>query len=357
MATSKSNPDTATTRHQIYLQRVASYEANTFSDYRARADRIIRDILTDDEIGSLKDLKAVEAEIRDQLGETYSEWTDLIMADMEELAGVEADFSAQMIEKAAEGVDIESPGERVFSAVKSAPVQISTDGQSRNFTAFITGFTAQEVNRVNGLVRNGYYRGMTQMEMVRAIRGTKKNRYKDGIMEISARNAGFIARTATNHTASMSRQATFHKNRDVLDGWRFSATLDARTTTICRRFDGEQFKIGKGPVPPLHGNCRSAMVPVVDKKYSLFKSSGSRASSGAAGGAQTKKSPYYDWLETQPKWFQEKVLGKTKTQLFRESGLSNDEFKRLTTNAMGEPMTIEQMRRENPSAFEDAGLD
>ena len=99
------------------------------------------------------------------------------------------------------------------------------------------------------------------------------------------------------------------------------------------------------------------MVPKVKDKYSIFKDKGSRASSGASGGAQTTKSPYYDWLETQPKWFQQEVLGKTKTELFRNGGLSNDEFKKLTTNNLGEPLTIAEMRDKNPSAFAEAGLD
>ena len=46
----------------------------------------------------------------------------------------------------------------------------------------------------------------------------------------------------------------------------FSATLDRKTSKICQSLDGEiyDFDDSKKPIPPLHPNCRSCLIDIVD---------------------------------------------------------------------------------------------
>jgi SPP1 gp7 family putative phage head morphogenesis protein len=44
--------------------------------------------------------------------------------------------------------------------------------------------------------------------------------------------------------------------------YRYVATLDSRTSSICAALDGREFEYGKGPMPPQHFNCRSTTVPI-----------------------------------------------------------------------------------------------
>lgn len=39
--------------------------------------------------------------------------------------------------------------------------------------------------------------------------------------------------------------------------------------------------------------------------------------------------PYYEWLKDQPPKFQDDMLDKKRSQLFREGGLTPEQFKRL----------------------------
>src|SRR5690606_7566723 len=101
-------------------------------------------------------------------------------------------------------------------------------------------------------------------DIVRSIRGTRANKYRDGILQITKRNAEAVARTAVNHTVTASKDELFRANADILAGLRYTATLDGRTTPQCRALDGKVFPLDKGPRPPLHFGCRSTMIPVLD---------------------------------------------------------------------------------------------
>jgi SPP1 gp7 family putative phage head morphogenesis protein len=54
--------------------------------------------------------------------------------------------------------------------------------------------------------------------------------------------------------------------REQLKGFRFSATLDSRTTDVCRACDGVKVPTGspwlQTRTPPLHFNCRSVLLPI-----------------------------------------------------------------------------------------------
>lgn len=46
----------------------------------------------------------------------------------------------------------------------------------------------------------------------------------------------------------------------------FTATLDSKTSSLCQNYDGKMFSINDKtkPIPPLHPNCRSCLINVVD---------------------------------------------------------------------------------------------
>lgn len=88
--------------------------------------------------------------------------------------------------------------------------------------------------------------------------------YKQG-----ARSADMLVRTTLT---SVENQANIETMRgmgdDVTEEYLFRATRDSRTSIICASLDGKTFKY-KDPakkVPPLHPNCRSTTIPVVNYK-------------------------------------------------------------------------------------------
>jgi SPP1 gp7 family putative phage head morphogenesis protein len=73
-----------------------------------------------------------------------------------------------------------------------------------------------------------------------------------------------LVRTSVNQVANAASQASYKANQDVTKRYQYTATLDNRTSAICRALDGREFEYGKGPTPPQHFNCRSTTVPIID---------------------------------------------------------------------------------------------
>jgi len=69
------------------------------------------------------------------------------------------------------------------------------------------------------------------------------------------------ARTKMTEVMNKGR-LNFFQNSNVVAGYQYSAVMDDRTTDICRGLHGKKFKEGTEPVPPMHFNCRSILVPI-----------------------------------------------------------------------------------------------
>lgn len=76
----------------------------------------------------------------------------------------------------------------------------------------------------------------------------------------------------TKHTEVMNKaRLDFFEKSGVITGYQYSAVLDDRTSDICRGLHGKKFKAGTEPVPPMHFNCRSLLVPIT--KFEEFEPS------------------------------------------------------------------------------------
>ncbi len=76
----------------------------------------------------------------------------------------------------------------------------------------------------------------------------------------------------TKHTEVLNRgRHAFFEDSEVVVAYQYSAILDGQTSAICRGLHGKIFKAGKEPIPPLHHNCRSLLIPIT--KYEQFEES------------------------------------------------------------------------------------
>lgn len=75
-----------------------------------------------------------------------------------------------------------------------------------------------------------------------------------------------LVRTSVNATSNAATQAVYKANPKITKKYRWLATLDSRTTAICRNLDQNVYEYGKGPTPesPPHFNCRSTTIAVID---------------------------------------------------------------------------------------------
>lgn len=79
------------------------------------------------------------------------------------------------------------------------------------------------------------------------------------------------ARTKFTDVMNRGRLASF-EDSGVVAAYQFSAILDDRTSEICAGLHGKIFNAGDEPVPPMHFNCRSLLVPIT--KYEDYEADG-----------------------------------------------------------------------------------
>lgn len=349
---------TAATRHQVFLERYKAGEVRgwmTAVDNFAKATRDVLTALDEDKISDLTRAKLTKllAELKEANEAALGKGVESFNEQLEKLAGYEASWEARALQTAyykPGALDLTIPNAQ--EAYKAAVAQpLSTSGARLN--AFIDNWTTGEVTRINNVVQKAWGEGWTVQQLARTIRGTKALSYKDGIIATTRRNAEAVARTSIQHVASMGRQALWDANSDVVTGYRWVSTLDSRTTQQCRSLDGQTFKLGEGPVPPIHIGCRSTTVAELDPALDFLDEGATRASKD---GYVPANQSYYEWLKGQPPEFQKEAIGATRAKLFQNGGLTAEEFAKLNVNQSYEPLTLEQMRALEPVAFARAGI-
>lgn len=113
-------------------------------------------------------------------------------------------------------------------------------------------------------------------ELVRRIRGTRARRFRDGIMEISRRNARTLARTAVLSIQNQARLDVYQRNPDIVRAIASVPVLDSRTSLICISRARSVWRLSDGAplhdnmpqerfpgAPPWHANCRTTIAPVI----------------------------------------------------------------------------------------------
>lgn len=343
------------TRHQVWLERLKSHHVRDLAPAMLRLDRAMGEIvakLGDKDIGVIGKgrLNQLLAEMREVQLDILTKAIGDLLPKLEEIAGYEAEFEAKAIAQAVRKVKLHLPSAaQAYRAAQAQP--LSATGEL--LEPFLKDWAAKESKAVNNLIRKGYADGWTNQQLTQALRGTRKNRYTDGIMARIGSNADAVVRTSIQHVASTSRFEVWAANSDIIEGYRIVATLDGDTTQICRSLDGQVFKLGKGPIPPFHIRCRTTTIAEVSDEFDFLDEGATRSSQD---GYVDAKETYYSWLTKQPSAFQDSAIGPVRGKLLRDGGLSAEEFRRLNLGRNFEPLTLSEMRKLEPKAFERADL-
>ena len=167
------------------------------------------------------------------------------------------------------------------------------------------GIAQAEAKRLNQVVRSGLLSGETTTDIVKELVGNLRKDQKGSLSQLLAQGGAAtksannqvmtIVRTTVNQVTNTASQTVYKANPDVTEEYRYVATLDSRTSPVCRDLDGQIFKYNQGPVPPQHFGCRSTTVAVVNyKKYGFTPPpAGKRAS---VGGPVPANTTYGKWL-------------------------------------------------------------
>jgi len=353
---------TISTRHQSHYERLKSHEVAKFDVFLKQMDKDIRDILT--RVGDIetmrtleKQLKLVDVSLKSTLSEYEKVWRDSV----KEAAIYESDFEHRALGNVVEGVSFSLPADAIISAaVFAAPLgDIGGVLSGSMLKPMLKDFSKQEQARMHKLIRLGFAEGQTTAQILQRIRGTKAANYRDGALAVMKRNQETITRTALQHASSKAREEVWLENESVIDTVRISATLDTKTSSICRGLDGKEFPKGVGVRPPFHPRCRTTTVAVLSKEYRFLSKGRQRAarstSTGKIGRVDADLT-YYGWLKNQPAKVQNSIIGQGRGKLLRNGGISSERFAELQLGKNFKPLNLKQMRELDPVAFEKAGL-
>lgn len=255
---------------------------------------------------------------------------------------------------------------------------------------WVNTIATDDVERIMGTIRAGLVEGAPSREIARRVVGTARLRGTDGVTQITRNAAQTLTRTSINHFANQAKRAWYMENADVISDEVYTATLDGRTTAICRSLDGRRFEVGKGPYPPLHPNCRSLRIALIDGQVlgqrpmkpvtermllrEYADANGLRRVARRADlprgtkvafdrfarvrtreliGRVPARTTYQEWLRNQSREFQDDVLGVTKARLFRRGNLTLDRF----VDERGREYNLRELALRDREAFRAAGLD
>jgi SPP1 gp7 family putative phage head morphogenesis protein len=306
-------------------------------------------------------LRGILAQLKDSLATWAGDSTELTATEMQGLAQLQSEFVTEQLRKAlpagsrnivntveispqfAQSVVTTDPtqlnvvalSDDLFAAAQGAPQTYSltaaqgatiTLPNGRTVEKAFRGIAVDQAERFAQVVRSGLLTGETTPSIAKRLIGnlqfgeearTVKQLIAAGGQSTAVANNQVMAlvRTSINQVANTASQQVYEANQDITKKYKYVATLDTRTSSICRALDGREFSYGQGPMPPQHFNCRSTTVPVIDYEGLGF-SPPPPARRASMDGQVPANQSYGDWLSKQSKETQEEVLGKGKTAYF-----------------------------------------
>ena len=211
------------------------------------------------ETGLKKLLISVKKDISDEYFKYFGVWKEQII----DFIDYEKEFEIKTLSNLIATHDFKLPSKtQLNSAVFMTPMH-SIEGADKGklLSNFYKDWTNNAVKRTTGIIKAGYYQGLTNQEIIKQVKGTARLKFADGQLARGNRDIESVVRTMVQHASNQARNETWKANDDIIEGIEIVATLDSVTTVICRSLDGKVYSLDSGPRPPFsykmsnHNNC------------------------------------------------------------------------------------------------------
>lgn len=333
-----------TTRFQVYLERVKTGQIADIDDVIREFSGIAESSIGSADLTTKWKVRDLTRNLSTKMRAAAKRYKKKFTGALDEVATTAANYEASSIGKLASKKVKKPTVKQLKEAVHGSTIQAT----GTQMEAFIDSWSEAAVRRVTKAVNVGAAQGLTNQEIVQQVRGTRANKFRDGILgNATKREANAMVRTAVQHAASEAQAEVYRDNDDIIEGYIWISTLDGRTSSTCRALDLQQFEVGKGPMPPIHVNCRSSTIPKIEGIDLL-----SNTTRASPDGQVPADMSYYEWLKGQPAEFQDEVLGKSRGALFRQEEMTADRFTDMQLDKNFEPMTLDEMRTAAAGEFE-----
>ncbi|MDB0280419.1 phage head morphogenesis protein [Acinetobacter seifertii] len=345
--------------HQAYLYRLSSSEitklVSQFDSISGEMLSQLRDLLdelSDAERSALMAgqyttpaLKEIRSVIQSWQSTAASALLESFSVSATALAVYEATYQAKTLSDKA----IEPNGKTLLNKAKKAPLSggILLD----SIFARIADDTRLRVEQV---IRDGLSRDQTNQQIIQRIKGKKALNYQDGLLDQSRSQIATMVRTARSHVSNVALNETY--TAIGVEYVKFIATLDSRTSKICMGFSDKVYKKDEPhPVPPLHPNCRSILIPVTDEQGKTIgkRPFNNKVNGEGEIGVVDSNTTFKGWFDKQDAAFQKSWLGASRYRLFKEGKYSLDKFVDPLT---GQQFTLAELKKLDEEMFKRLGL-
>lgn len=280
-------------KHSLYIQKVsAAIRNNIISAVDATNGDVKKVIAANSEITQLrrttkKYATAVQKLNRDIAKARRAGW---IQAETESI-----DDFARLIEIEQRFIDKTIKESLPFEiTTKTVPPSVNTNllayGNWKGATAegWFRNWREKDLRRVTSTIVDGFAQNQTQGQIERTLFGTKKQKYRDGVVNGTRIDAERLSRTIVNGITNDAKMEYYARNADILKGLMYDAIFDGRTTPYCIDRGGKVYPMDKLEPINVHYMCRSQYVPVVDGVGVL----GSKPTVGGVNFRQSAKESY-----------------------------------------------------------------
>lgn len=344
--------------HAVDLQQYANGVVRRIVALLNRADASLAAALSealerlDADSFTVARLEAMLTQVRQINAQAYAQVQGELERDLRDLADYEAGWQFDLFERL-----LPEPVKVRFPLVRVAAEQVYTAAMARPFQGrllreWALGMDEVRMRVIREAVRQGFVQGQTVDQIVRAIRGSRAERYADGLLNRARNDLATIVHTAVGHFAAVGRENFYAANSDIVKAEKWTSTLDTKTSGQCRIRDNLHYEAGthkpighkvpwlQGP-GRIHMRCRSTSTPVTKSWRELGipvdeMSPGERASMDGQVPADTN---YADWLKRQPYERQEQVLGVERARMM-QGGASMESF----YDSRGQWLTLDELR-------------
>jgi len=253
-------------RRQMYSIRFANGLADRVTAALRESDEELKNILAGNLISvvgkpvysdrSRTVLEKVSGLIRDLRKEAWKAARTLAVTDLKKTADLEIGYQQRALNEFSPfDLDLKTPD---LADVHTIAASVPVDGVL--VASMFSGMYAAEIDRILKAVNAGLVQNESLERVIRRVTGVRSQGYRDGVIRTSWNAIDRVVHTSVNHYQSIARGMFSRANRFITHEL-FVATLDGKTTRICARNDAKVFELDRGPVPPLHPNCRSRRVP------------------------------------------------------------------------------------------------
>lgn len=295
-------------------------------------------------------LRAILAEIKLMVADVYGEAADALRAEMVAFAehAAEVAISTLAVSMPVEWKPFSLSKQQLLAIISNEPIMVGAESKLL-FGEIFQGLAGAQEKAIRGALRLAMAEGESIMEATTRLTGTMANSFKDGIFEKGRRDMGTIARTVINHVSNRAAQGTFAENSDVLNGWIFTSTLDGKTSITCRSLSGTKWKLGEGPIPPRHLNCRSFQTPDIKtfRQIGIDRDEMPVSTRASTNGQIRSDISMDEWMRSQSKSEVAEMLGPTRAKLFWDGKLKIEKF----ADERGVTYTLDQLKKRNSALF------